>query len=146
MSFCHCYLLHQHIKPSHQWNWKTKSVMTNIIDRWACLVTFSKVLTVHLPLMEIKTHSVLPFGWNFFLKLVKLKDSIQEGGKKPGSGVRWRTKNKCITLWQSWPGYNSYQGWSPRPGRSHQPPRDPGLPSHWSGHQSYQGPNQRGEV
>ena len=24
--------------------------------------------------------------------------------------------------------------------------RDPGLASHWSGHQSYQGPNQRGEV
>ena len=99
-------------KASQHMNWKTKTLMTNIIDSWACLVTFSKVLTVHLPLMEIKTHFSSSFWLKFFLEPLGA-ERFNTGRRKEAGAVRWRTKNKCITLWQSWPGYNSYQGCSP---------------------------------
>ena len=47
----------------------------------------------------------------FFLQ-PRVAERFNTGRRKEAGAERqgedWRTKNKCITLWQSWPGYNSY--------------------------------------
>ena len=74
-----------------------------LLIAWAGTVTFSKVLTVHLPLMEIKTHFSSSFWLKFFLE-ARGAERFNTGRRKEAGAARWRTKNKCITLWQSWPG------------------------------------------